>query len=63
MAGTRMARLARVFGVLAALLAWTAVAIGYSRTGEIRWELIAAGAFFGIMPFAATRESGPTRTP
>lgn len=56
-----MARLARAFGVLAALLAWTAAAVGYTRTGAIRWDMVAAGAFFGIMPFMATRESGPPR--
>ena len=59
MAGTRSARLARALGVLAALLAWAAAAVGYTRTGEVRWELIAAGAFFGIMPFMATREGPP----
>jgi len=52
MADTRTGRLARALGIIVALLAWTAAAIGYSRTGEIRWELIAAGAFFGALPFA-----------
>jgi hypothetical protein len=45
--------LARWLGIVVLVLAWTAAAIEYSNTGNIRWALIAAGIFFAAMPFAA----------
>lgn len=35
--------LAAVLWFIAAMLAWTAVAVRYFRGGEIKWSLIAAG--------------------
>lgn len=45
-------KLARWLGIATLVLAWTAAAIEYSKSGEIRWALIAAGVFFATMPFA-----------
>ena len=45
-------KLARALGIATLVLAWTAAAIEYSNSGEIRWALIAAGVFFAVMPFA-----------
>ena len=46
----RSNRIAFILGVVAALLAWTAVAIRYFRSGEVEWTALAAGAF--ILSFA-----------
>lgn len=57
---TRLGLIARVLGIIAALLAWTAVGIRYANTGIIRWELIAAGLFFGAFPFAMKSAQPPS---
>lgn len=45
--------LAPVLGLIAGALAGTAAAITYSKTGAIKWELIAAGVFVAAMSFAS----------
>ena len=62
MVDTRTARLTRALAVVAALLAWTAAGIYYSRTGEVRWSLIAAGVAFAALSFAAGRGRTPPRS-
>lgn len=39
-------RLAAVLWLIAALLAWTALAVRYARGEGFRWSLAAAGLFF-----------------
>ena len=46
-------RLARILGVIVLVLAWTAAAIHYNNTGQIRWSLVFAGIFFAVLPFAS----------
>lgn len=45
--------LARWLGIVVLVLAWTAAAIEYSNSGEIRWTLIAAGILFAVLPFSS----------
>lgn len=47
----RAARLTLILALIAAALALTAAAVGYFRSGELRWSLVAAGLFllaFGL---------------
>jgi hypothetical protein len=53
-AGTR---LGAILWFVAALLAWSAVAIGYLRRDEVRWSLAAAGLFFLIMGLSALKRA------
>ena len=53
MAASGGMKLARSLGIITLVLAWTAAAIEYSNSGNIRWSLIAAGVFFAVGPFAA----------
>ena len=46
-------KLARTLGIVTLVLAWTAAAIEYSNSGEIRWTLIAAGILFAVLPFSS----------
>ena len=52
-------KLARWLGVLTLLLAWTAAAVEYANTGNVRWSLVAAGLFFAAVPFALTGNQRP----
>jgi hypothetical protein len=47
----RAKRIAKFLGIGTLVLAWSAAVIEYSRTGEIRWSLIAAGLVFAVLPF------------
>ena len=51
--------IAKVLGIGTLVLASSAAVIEYSRTGEIRWSLIAAGLVFAVLPFA----TGGAKTP
>jgi len=51
MTSSRVGRLASILGIVTAFLAWTAAAVAYTRTGQIRWSLLAAGVFFAVLPF------------
>jgi hypothetical protein len=51
-------KLARTLGIITLILAWTAAAIEYSKSGEIRWTLIAAGILFAVLPFSARTKPG-----
>jgi uncharacterized membrane protein YhaH (DUF805 family) len=42
---SRLSYLTTALWILAALLAWTAVAIRYARDGEMNWAIAAAGVF------------------
>ena len=46
-------KVARILGGVVLVLAWSAAAIEYSRSGRIQWALLAAGVFVAAMPFAA----------
>jgi hypothetical protein len=48
--------LARILGLIAGVLAWTAALIGYLDDHRVRFGLIAAGVFFAVMPFAAGKK-------
>lgn len=61
MTHSKTGRLARILGIVAGLLAWTAVGVGYARSGELRWGLLAAGVFVAALPFI--RSGGSTDTP
>ena len=52
-------RLAQILGVIVLVLAWTAAAIQYNTTGQIRWSLVFAGIFFAGLPCA---NRGTTRS-
>lgn len=41
----RVSYVAAALWILAGLLAWTAVAIRYARSGEMNWAIAAAGVF------------------
>ena len=46
-------RLASLLGLVAALLAWSAVAVRYARQGTVDWGIVAAGAFCAALAFSA----------
>jgi TRAP-type C4-dicarboxylate transport system permease small subunit len=52
-------RLAAVLGIVAALLAWTAVAVRYVRHATIDWSTVAAGLFIAAVAFGAWAKSRP----
>ena len=56
--------MAVVLWVLAALLAWTAVAVRYYRSDDIKWSLILAGLACAVMGGSAwTRRSRARDSP
>lgn len=59
-------RLVVVLGIIAALLAWGAAGLRYSRHGTIDWAIIGAGAFCAAMAISAvsrTARTGPPSEP
>lgn len=50
--------LARWLGIVVLVPAWTAAAIEYSNSGNIRWTLIAAGILFAVLPFSSGGTTG-----
>jgi hypothetical protein len=54
----RVSQVAAGLWILAALLAWTAVAVRYARSGEANWGIAAAGLFLfaaGLSSWFRTR--------
>ena len=54
--------LARILGLIAGVLAWTAALIGYLDNHRVNVALIAAGVFFAAAPFAAGKKPKPPPT-
>ncbi len=55
MAKTSETRLTTILWFVAASLSFLAAAVAYSRTGDIKWPLLAAGIFLAAMGFNALR--------
>jgi hypothetical protein len=51
-------RTAATLWLVAALLAWSAVAIGFTRRGEMSWSLAAAGLFCAVIGVASWTRTG-----
>jgi hypothetical protein len=55
--------LAAALWILAGVLAWVAVAVGYARRAEMSWATAAAGLFFfaaGVSAWLRARQSSAT---
>ena len=51
-------QIAFILAIVAALLAWTAAAVRYFRSGEIDWTPLAAGLFLLALAFSLRGRSG-----